>query len=252
MRGGMMPAQHWSGNALLSAGFGVFRGAIGDSALHAHCAHQLVIALDGEAGVAFPTGPLRAAGIAIPAGLPHCVCAEQALLIYLDPLSPEGAALFRPGPAAAHPLEPALCSQLLAAANAGQSLRGVLRGACGLASPPAPDARMATVAEALRAGVADGGVGRLQLAELANITPSRFSHWFVEQTGLPLRSYRKWLRLDMALHRLAHGGNLTAAAHAAGFADSAHLSRTFREMFGMNPAALLRGIAMHSSFVQAN
>lgn len=55
-----MPGQHWSGNALLSPGFGVFRGAIGDSALHAHYAHQLVISLHGEIGVAFPTGPLRA------------------------------------------------------------------------------------------------------------------------------------------------------------------------------------------------
>lgn len=251
MRGSVMPSHQWSGSALLSAGFGVLRGAIGDSALHAHYAHQLVIALEGEIGVAFPTGPLRAAGIAIPAGLPHCVCAEQALLVYLDPLSLEGAALFQPAATAALPLEPGLCGLLLAAAAQGQPLRSVLQGALGLASPSAPDARMAAVADALRAGVTEGGVGRLQLAELANISPSRFSHWFVEQTGLPLRSYRKWLRLEMALHRLAHGGNLTTAAHAAGFADSAHLSRTFREMFGMNPAALLRGIAMDSSFVQA-
>lgn len=246
-----MPAQPWSGSAQLSAGFGVFRGPIGDSALHAHYAHQLVIALEGEVGVAFPTGPLRSAGMAVPAGLPHCVCAEEALLIYLDPLSAEGAALFSPKPTAALPLEPALCSQLLAAAGKGQPLRPVLRRAFSLPSPSAPDSRMAAVAEALRARVADGGIGRLQLAELANLSPSRFSHWFVEQTGLPLRSYRKWLRLEMALHRLAHGGNLTVAAHAAGFADSAHLSRTFRDMFGMNPAALLRGIALDSSLVQA-
>lgn len=246
-----MPAQYWTGSALLSAGFGVFRGAIGDSALHVHYAHQLVIALEGEVGVAFPTGPIRAAGIAIPAGLPHCVCADKALLVYLDPLSPEGGALFQPSAGAAQMLEAGLCGQLLAAADQGHCLRSVLRGALGLASPSDPDARMAAVAHALRAGVAEGGAGRLQLAELVNISPSRFSHWFVEQTGLPLRSYRKWLRLEMALHRLAHGGNLTAAAHAAGFADSAHLSRTFREMFGTNPAALLRGIALDSSFVQA-
>jgi AraC-like DNA-binding protein len=30
-----------------------------------------------------------------------------------------------------------------------------------------------------------------------------------------------------------------AGRHAAGFADSAHLTRTFRRMFGMNPAALV-------------
>ena len=246
-----MPVQHWSGNALLSPGFGVFRGTVGDSALHAHYAHQLVIALKDEVGVAFPTGPLRAAGIAVPAGMPHCVCAEEALLVYLDPLTPEGAALFQLPAAAPLPLPADLCSQLLAAADQGQPLRSVLRGAFGLPRSSTPDPRMAAVAGALRAGTTSGSVSRIHLAGLANLSPSRFSHWFVEQTGLPLRSYRKWLRLELALHRLAHGGNLTDAAHASGFADSAHLSRTFREMFGLNPAALLQGIVLDSSFVQA-
>ncbi|WP_426318319.1 helix-turn-helix domain-containing protein [Pseudoduganella sp. R-43] len=251
MRVSLMPGQHWSGNALLSPGFGVFRGAIGDSALHAHYAHQLVISLHGEIGVAFPSGPLRAPGIAIPAGLAHCVCADEALLVYLDPLTPEGTALFQAPADTPTLLADDLCSQLLAAADTGQPLRSVLRQAFGLSRPSAQDARMTAVAGALRAGIAEGGANRLQLAELAHLSPDRFSHWFVEQTGLPLRSYRKWLRLELALHRLAQRGNLTDAAHAAGFADSAHLSRTFREMFGLNPAAMLRGIVLDSSFVQA-
>jgi AraC-like DNA-binding protein len=41
-----------------------------------------------------------------------------------------------------------------------------------------------------------------------------------------------------ALERYAAGRPLTEAAHAAGFADSAHLSRTFRRMFGL-PATVL-------------
>ena len=246
-----MARQHWSGSALLSPGFGVFRGAIGDSALHVHYAHQLVLAPDGELGVAFPSGPLRAAAIAIPAGLPHCVCADQALLVYLDPLTPEGRALFRTPATAPMLLAEDLCGQLLAAAGQGQPLRSVLRDAYGLHPPSPPDARVAAVAGALRAGLTTGGASRLELAALANLSPSRFSHWFVEQTGLPLRSYRKWLRLELALHQLAQCGNLTDAAHAAGFADSAHLSRTFRAMFGQNPAALLQGIVLDSSFVQA-
>ena len=35
------------------------------------------------------------------------------------------------------------------------------------------------------------------------------------------------------------GGSWTESAHEAGFADSAHLSRTFKRMFGMNPATLV-------------
>ena len=32
--------------------------------------------------------------------------------------------------------------------------------------------------------------------------------------------------------------NLSEAAHAAGFADGAHMSRSFRRMLGMPPSAL--------------
>lgn len=37
---------------------------------------------------------------------------------------------------------------------------------------------------------------------------------------------------------MGSGSSLTEAAHAAGFADSAHFSRTFRRMFGVAPASL--------------
>lgn len=36
------------------------------------------------------------------------------------------------------------------------------------------------------------------------------------------------------------GAGLTEAAHRAGFADSAHLSRTFRAMFGVAPSLLFK------------
>ena len=58
--------------------------------------------------------------------------------------------------------------------------------------------------------------------------------------GLPLRRYVLWLRLRDVLLSLAEGASLTEAAHAAGFADSAHMSRTFRDMFGVRPSMFLK------------
>jgi len=60
----------------------------------------------------------------------------------------------------------------------------------------------------------------------------------VEQTGLSFRSYLLWLRITKALGIISEGRTLTEAAHVAGFADSAHFSRTFRRMFGIPAAAL--------------
>lgn len=76
------------------------------------------------------------------------------------------------------------------------------------------------------------------VTKVAGLSPSRTRHLFVEQTGLSLRTYLLWLRLERAVERFAHGASLTEAAHAAGFADSAHLSRTFRRMFGISAASL--------------
>lgn len=70
------------------------------------------------------------------------------------------------------------------------------------------------------------------------LSPSRASHLFVEQTGLPFRTYVLWLRLTRAVEAHTGGLSLTDAAQEAGFADSAHLSRTFRRMFGMPAASL--------------
>ena len=47
--------------------------------------------------------------------------------------------------------------------------------------------------------------------------------------------------LGDAVERMADGASLTEAAHEAGFADSAHFSRTFRRMFGLAPSSLRIG-----------
>lgn len=45
-----------------------------------------------------------------------------------------------------------------------------------------------------------------------------------------------------ALASLSTGATLTEAAHAAGFADAAHLTRTVRRMMGDAPSVLAAGV----------
>lgn len=84
-----------------------------------------------------------------------------------------------------------------------------------------------------------------EIAANVALSESRFSHLFTEQVGVSVRRYQLWLRLREAIHLLATGTSLTETAHEAGFSDSAHLTRTFRQMLGIAPSALLK----HSSLI---
>jgi len=77
-----------------------------------------------------------------------------------------------------------------------------------------------------------------QIAGVAHLSPSRFRHLFAEQTGMGLRQYVLWRRFVSVWEHRMNGVSLSTAAHAAGFADSAHLSRTSRRMIGIPPSAL--------------
>ncbi|HJQ54632.1 MAG TPA: AraC family transcriptional regulator [Gemmatimonadaceae bacterium] len=77
-----------------------------------------------------------------------------------------------------------------------------------------------------------------EVAAEAFLSPSRFRHLFVEETGMALRPYILWRRFVRVWELLMRGESLSAAAHAAGFADAAHLARTSRRTFGFPPSAL--------------
>jgi AraC family transcriptional regulator len=115
--------------------------------------------------------------------------------------------------------------------------RDLVAAFAGDARADAPDLRVRKVI-AWAGQQLDGPVSLADAAGVGDLSVSRLRHLFVEQTGLPFKTYLLWLRLTRALEAFAGGTSLTEAAHASGFADSAHLSRTFRRMFGVAPSAL--------------
>lgn len=87
-----------------------------------------------------------------------------------------------------------------------------------------------------------------QVASVAYLSPSRFRHLFAEQTGMGLRQYILWRRFVGVWEHRMTGASLSTAAHAAGFADSAHLTRTSRRMMGIPPSLMdISPAAAHSS-----
>jgi AraC-like DNA-binding protein len=118
---------------------------------------------------------------------------------------------------------------------------------------PQIDRRIQRVLQTLPQRLADEQAVSLEsLATSVRLSPSRFLHLFKESVGVPLRPYVLWLRLQCGARELARGRSVTDAAHAAGFADAAHFSRTFRATMGATPRQVLRrGLAARDFHVRA-
>jgi AraC-like DNA-binding protein len=87
---------------------------------------------------------------------------------------------------------------------------------------------------------ANGGNARLSLSQVADqvhLSPSRVTHLFKEKVGASLQQYIVWTRLTYAMDQFMHQPmNLTEAALAAGFYDSAHFSKHFKALLGLKPS----------------
>lgn len=99
-----------------------------------------------------------------------------------------------------------------------------------------PELRLRRVLERLKQNL-DATPG--ELAAAVGLSESRLRHLAREQLGVPLVRLRWWFQMKRAAAVLRAGGDLSTAAHDAGFSDSAHFTRTFRRMFGFAPSQLL-------------
>jgi AraC-like DNA-binding protein len=107
--------------------------------------------------------------------------------------------------------------------------------------PPSLDYRVKRVLRALPSRLAEEEAVSLDaVAASVGLSPSRFMHLFTTSVGVPLRPYVLWLRLQCGAGELARGKSVADAAHAAGFSDAAHFTRTFRRMIGATPRQVLR------------
>jgi AraC-like DNA-binding protein len=219
---------------------------------HAHHAIQVVIGLGGRFKLATREQQAQGPAVAVAADTEHVFEAEGLFaLLFIEPESRMGRAVSRalfcerPLVAVAEKFLGDFPARVLAASKAKTPDQGAIIEAGSTlierlgsaARADAPDLRIRKV-------IAWAGQNLEQPISLADAVPvsglsaGRLRHLFVEQTGLPFKTFLLWLRLTKAVEIAATGASLTEAAHEAGFADSAHLSRTFRRMFGVTPAAL--------------
>lgn len=227
-------------------------GGFGDAAFHAHHAIQITLCLHGSLALQTEAEALRGPAIAVAADARHRFEAEGLLaFVFVEPESRPGRALsqalFANRPLAA--LDPAILSEAAALASTfeagldADALLAVGRRVVGRLAPagpaPLPDERVRRIIDHAAAHL-DGPLSLTGAAHGVHLSPSRLRHLFVEQTGLAFKTYLLWLRLVRAIQTYAEGRSLTEAAHAAGFADSAHFSRVFKRTFGLPATTLTR------------
>ena len=81
------------------------------------------------------------------------------------------------------------------------------------------------------------------LAEMVGLTESHLIRAFHQEFGLPPHAYHLRLRLARAVDLLGCGLPVATVASECGFADQSHLSRKFKEVYGLTPAAWGAGTA---------
>ncbi|WCL51425.1 AraC family transcriptional regulator [Leptospira sp. GIMC2001] len=97
------------------------------------------------------------------------------------------------------------------------------------------DDRIERIAHKIRTEIPDS-IRMTEIGKDFAVSEDRLIRLFKEKKGIPLRRYLLWVRILEAAKLLKDGMNLTEAAHAAGFSDSAHFTRTFKENFGFVPS----------------
>ncbi|MEU0369323.1 AraC family transcriptional regulator [Streptomyces sp. NPDC006283] len=110
-----------------------------------------------------------------------------------------------------------------------------------------PAARDRALVAAAREAITDehpASATLFSLAEFLGSSPYRLSRAFPRELGVSLTHYRHRVRIGRALDRLEGGEtSLSTLAADLGYADQAHLTRTFRRHLGHTPTALRRLLA---------
>ncbi|MGE8501908.1 MAG: helix-turn-helix domain-containing protein [Pseudomonas sp.] len=210
----------WQGRLWLARDYCLLDGCTGDTQAHAHYAHQLMLAHDGELRLMVDGKLVQGRRLLVPSMQLHAFIepGQPMLALYAEPLA------FHLAQLQGWQIEPPTTPQALI-----EQLRNWPR--------PKLDRRVEQALLGIDALLLEK-IDALDLASQVRLSLSQLERLFGDQVGLSIRRLVLWRRLRLALAMVLRGSNLTDAAHAANFADSAHFSRTVRSLFGIQARTL--------------
>jgi AraC-like DNA-binding protein len=227
----------------------LYQGELPATGWHRHASPVLLMGLSGRFTLHLPHNGSGSSTVVtchsalVDTGVEHVFdpCGEQVATMYLEPDSPEARSL-RPQFAAQGGVifDPAVAVQSRSGMDAYLRSFDLQSLLCWDSPPVAPiDSRVARSLLALRHG-GEPVWTRDAAAAAAHLSASRFNHLFRAEMGVSFRSYRVWSQVRAAMVALGANPTLTRAALDAGFVDSSHFSRMFRQTFGMTPSSVLK------------
>jgi AraC-like DNA-binding protein len=227
---------------LLATGFAAWPpvlaiwGSGGKSAPHAHHAMHLMLARSGELRI----GRKRVAGILTAPDVEHAIDASglDTLLVFVEPESDVGERL----------------AAVVRAAGGTRYFDARERDELLVLEPPEMIARLhgselppkkmhPRVRRVLRHLETADDTSLAALAAVAGLSESRLVHAFTESTGISLRAFLLWKKVQRATAAMREERSLAMVAQRAGFSDAAHMTRTFVRTFGTTPSELRRTLS---------
>jgi len=248
----------WSGAPswyLWDGGFLAIGRSEGVVPAHAHHAIQVVITFEGTVGIRGKRGDWQmGSGIAVRPDVMHAYNANGAAgaMLFVDPESLEGIWLRS---SLRNEITVVPSSRLVTCAGEVRrfveqqmeslDIAALIKHCVQAVSTGAPpsrrlDERVTRVLSSIRKAD-DLRMSIEDASAMVFLSPGRFAHLFKQQVGLPFRRYMLWRKLARAVMLIGRERTIAAAAHAADFADAAHLTRTFYQMFGIPPSVMMRG-----------
>ncbi len=217
--------------------------------IHRHPLIEIYVSCDGESCVTTPQGGIQGGIIVIGPNADHAIAdaGKPGIALFLDPLTETGYSLWR-DTSGDHGIRTAAMTdsmrrQLgeLPAALSDSSLRCISECLLEtLQSGPAERPFCVSVLQTI-ALLADENCNYDMdaLSEKVFLSKSRLAHVFSEQTGITLKEYLQYKRLESACRKMLQGSNITEAAFDTGFSGSSHIAASSMKLTGMQLRKML-------------
>lgn len=220
--------QGWQGDIWLAGDHCLLLATLGRTDSHEHYAHQVLIGLGADVEVCLGGQRYSGPQVVIPSQQPHAILSHgvPCITLFAEPLAFE------------------LADLALACEQAGSSPEQL---AASLRHWPRRllDPRLVKALERIRR-LDEQALPAKELASTAALSISQLERLFSGTLKLSVRRLVLWQRLRVALQLALGGASLTEAALAAGFADSAHFTRSVRRQFGLSPGTALRQLRLRT------